>query len=70
MEFKEATTPTLTMDPFKEMDKAEIIEISQEPETMDDNILSPEERQMVNEFAEQIYSFSLVLFSGSPCRTR
>ena len=54
MDFKEATTPTLTMDPFKEMDKAEIIEISQEPETMDDNILSPEERQMVNEFAEQI----------------
>lgn len=54
MEFKEATTPTLTMDPFKEMDKAEIIEISQEPETMDDNILSPEERQMVSEFAEQI----------------
>ena len=54
MEFKEATTPTLTMDPFKEMDKAEIIEISQEHETMDDNILSPEERQMVNEFAEQI----------------
>ncbi len=54
MEFKEATTPTLTMDPFKEMDKAEIIEISQESETMDDNILSPEERQMVNEFAEQI----------------
>ena len=28
MEFKEATTPTLTMDPFKEMDKAEIIEIN------------------------------------------
>lgn len=54
MEFKEATTPTLTMDPFKEMDKAEMIEISQESETMDDNILSPEERQMVNEFAEQI----------------
>ena len=54
MEFKEATTPTLKMDPFKEMDKAEIIEISQEPETMDDNILSPEERQMVSEFAEQI----------------
>ena len=54
MEFKEATTPTLTMDPFKEMDKAEIIEISQESETMDDNILSPEERQMVSEFAEQI----------------
>ncbi|MCI5536412.1 MAG: toxic anion resistance protein [Lentihominibacter sp.] len=54
MEFKEATTPTLTMDPFKEMDKAEIIEISQESEMMDDNILSPEERQMVSEFAEQI----------------
>ena len=54
MEFKEATTPTLTMDPFKEMDKAEIIEISQESEMMDDNILSPEERQMVSKFAEQI----------------
>ena len=54
MEFKEATTPTLTMDPFKEMDNAEIIEISQESEMMDDNILSPEERQMVSEFAEQI----------------
>ena len=54
MEFKEATTPTLTMDPFKEMDKAEIIEINQEPEPMDDNVLSPEEQQMVNDFAEQI----------------
>ena len=54
MEFKEATTPTLTMDPFKEMDKAEIIEINQEPEPMDDNVLSPEEQQMVNDFTEQI----------------
>ena len=54
MEFKEATTPTLTMDPFKEMDKAEIIEINQEPEPMDDNVLSPEAQQMVNDFAEQI----------------
>lgn len=54
MEFKEATTPTLTMDPFKEMDKTEIVEVSQEPEPMDDNMLSPEEQQMVNEFAEQI----------------
>ena len=54
MEFKEATTPTLTMDPFKEMDKAEIIEINQESEPMDDNVLSPEEQQMVNDFAEQI----------------
>ena len=54
MEFKEATTPTLTMDPFKEMDKAEIIEVNQEPEPMDDNVLSPEEQQMVNDFAEQI----------------
>lgn len=54
MEFKEATTPTLTMDPFKEMDKAEIIEVNQKPEPMDDNVLSPEEQQMVNDFAEQI----------------
>lgn len=54
MEFKEATTPTLTMDPFKEMDKAEIIEVNQEPEPMDENILSPEEQQLVDSFAEQI----------------
>lgn len=54
MEFKEATTPTLTMDPFKEMDKAEIIEVNQEPGPMDDNILSPEEQQLVDSFAEQI----------------
>ena len=54
MEFKEATTPTLTMDPFKEMDKAEIIEVNQEPEPMDENILSPKEQQLVDSFAEQI----------------
>ena len=54
MEFKEATTPTVTMDPFKEMDKAEIIEVNQEPEPMDENILSPEEQQLVDSFAEQI----------------
>ena len=54
MEFKEATTPTLTMDPVKETDTAETIARNPEPEPRDDNVLSPEEPQMVNDFAEQI----------------
>lgn len=54
MEFKEATTPTLTMDPFKEVDKAEIVTVNAEPEPMDDSILTPEEQQMVENFAQQI----------------
>lgn len=52
MEFKEATTPTLTMDPFKEAEKAELV--TAEPEPMDDSVLSAEEKQMVNDFAQQI----------------
>ncbi|MGN0704023.1 MAG: toxic anion resistance protein [Lentihominibacter sp.] len=54
MEFKEAATPTLTMDPFKEVDKAEIVTVNAEPEPMDDSILTPEEQQMVENFARQI----------------
>lgn len=55
MEFKEATTPTLTMDPFQEAEKAEIANLAAaEPEPMDDNILSPEEQKMVDDFSKQI----------------
>lgn len=55
MEFKEATTPTLTMDPFQEVQKAEIVSVATpEPEPMDDDILSPEERKMVDDFSKQI----------------
>lgn len=52
MEFKETTTPTLTMDPFKEAEKAELT--AAEPEPMDDSILSDEEKKMVSDFAQQI----------------
>lgn len=52
MDFKDATTPTLTMEPFKETAKTEIV--TAEPEPMDDNILSPEEQQMVDNFSQQI----------------
>lgn len=53
MEFKEATTPTLTLDPFKESEKA-VPAKAAEPEAMDDNVLSPEEQKMVDDFAQQI----------------
>ncbi|MDO4544770.1 MAG: toxic anion resistance protein [Bacillota bacterium] len=53
-DFKE-TTPTLTMDPFAEVSKAEITPVDvAEPEPMDDNVLSDEEKKMVDDFAEQI----------------
>lgn len=52
MDFKDVTTPTLTMEPFKETAKTEIV--TAEPEPMDDNILSPEEQQMVDNFSQQI----------------
>ena len=53
MEFKEATTPTLTLDPFKEAEKA-VPAKAAEPEAMDDNVLSPEEQKIVDDFAQQI----------------
>ena len=55
MEIKENTTPTLTLDPFKEAEKQTIMEPqAAEPEPMDDTILTPEERKMVDDFAQQI----------------
>lgn len=55
-EFKEFTvTPTLTFEPLQE--EAPVAEVKKEepakPE-MDDSILSPEERKMVDDFAKQI----------------
>lgn len=55
-EFKDFTvTPTLTFEPLQE--EAPVAEVKKEepakPE-MDDSILSPEERKMVNDFAKQI----------------
>lgn len=53
MEFKEATTPTLTLDPFKEAEKSQLVQVP-EPEPMDDTALSAEEREMVDAFAQKI----------------
>ena len=55
MENNGNTTPTLTLDPFKEVGKQDIItQQAAEPEPMDDSILTPEEQKMINDFAEQI----------------
>ena len=55
MEYKEATTPTLTLDPFQEVKDAEIIDLGNaEPAGLNDSVLTPEEKQMVNDFAKQI----------------
>lgn len=55
-EFKDFTvTPTLTFEPLQE--EAPVAEVKKEepakPE-MDDSILSPQERKMVDDFAKQI----------------
>lgn len=55
MEFKEATAPTLTMDPFSEAGSVKNNEVVlAEQEAMDDSVLSPEERRMAEQFAEKI----------------
>lgn len=46
--------PTLTLDPFKENEKAEAVPSLTPQESMDDAALSPQERQMVDSFAQQI----------------
>ena len=53
MEFKDVSAPELTLDPFKEAEKSEIVKAA-EPEVMDDNVLSTEEQAMVDNFANQI----------------
>lgn len=53
MEFKEASAPTLTLDPFKEAERSEMVKVP-EPEPMNDDVLSAEEQQMVDAFAQQI----------------
>ena len=53
MEFKEATTPTLTLDPFKEAEKSRLVQL---PEPMDDTARSAEEREMVDAFAPVSYT--------------
>jgi len=55
MDYKEVTTPTLTLDPFQEVKDAEIIDLgTADPAGLNDSVLTPEERQMVDDFAKQI----------------
>ena len=47
------TTPTLTLDPFASEPKQPVAEQPKKPE-FDDSVLSPQERQVVAQFAQQI----------------
>ncbi len=53
MEFKEAAAPTLTLDPFKEAETAQMV-VAEETEPVEEPVLTPEEQQMVDAFAQQI----------------
>ena len=49
------TTPSLTLDPFKESAAPEApVPVAQEEPVMDDSVLSDEERRMAEQFAQQI----------------
>lgn len=55
MEFKEAAAPSLTLDPFKEAETAQMaVAEKPEPEPVEEPALTPEEQQMVDAFAQQI----------------
>ena len=54
-QFKDfTTTPTLTLDPFAEMEKAELVVEQEETILPEERVLSEEEKQAVEEFAKQI----------------
>ena len=49
------TTPSLTLDPFKESTAPEPqMPVAKEEPAMDENVLSDEERRMADQFAQQI----------------
>lgn len=55
----ESTTPTLTFEPFGETNEIvsaqpEVVEEEKKQEVFDESTLSPEERKMIDDFAEQI----------------
>ena len=58
-EFKDLdTTPTLTLDPFQAADKKETPAVQQvEEPVLDDSILTEEERQTVEAFADRLDEF-------------
>ena len=53
-DYMEQTTPTLTLDPGLANQEKQPAAKQEEPQPMDDSILTEEERQMVNSFAAQI----------------
>ena len=50
----ETPAPSLTLDPFAEQAEEKKEEKAADPAVLDESVLSPEERQMVNNFAQQI----------------
>lgn len=50
----EAPVPTLTLDPFPEEASTQTVPETKQEVTVEESTLSPEERKMVNDFAEQI----------------
>lgn len=63
------TVPTLTLDPVLEADTPQPVIVAEEPEkpALDDSILSPEERQMVDSFSQQIdlHNSNMILQYGA-----
>lgn len=63
------TVPTLTLDPVLETDTPQPVIVAEEPErpALDDSILSPEERQMVDSFSQQIdlHNSNMILQYGA-----
>ena len=53
MEFKEAAAPSLTLDPFKEAETAKMV-VAEKSESVEEPVLTAEEQQMVDAFAQQI----------------
>ena len=70
-DFDTQAAPTLTLDPVTEEGTAPaamaIPEEKKEPEVLDESQLSPQERQMVSDFAEKIslYDSNMILQYGS-----
>lgn len=63
------TVPTLTLDPVLEADTPQPVIVAEEPEkpALDDSILSPKERQMVDSFSQQIdlHNSNMILQYGA-----
>ena len=63
------TVPTLTLDPVIDMEPSKPVIVAEEPEkpVLDESILTPEERQMVENFSQQIdlHNSNMILQYGA-----